>query len=109
MRIEVLQQLDRAEDFEQRGRLAEGHNAALSALAIDPDFVLSIETEQRLREALVADYHERALRAWRGRDIDLAIRTWRELLDHAPDFEPAQVYLGRATELRQRLDGDGGF
>jgi tetratricopeptide (TPR) repeat protein len=107
-RIEVLQRLSRADDFEARGVLSEAHRAVLEALSIDPDYVPAVEREQRLREALVADYHERALRAWRARDIDLAIRTWRELLDHAPEFEPARVYLERAEELRQRLDEDGG-
>lgn len=106
-RIEVLQRLDQADDFESRGVLGEAHRVVQEALAIDPDYTPAVQREQRIRETLVADYHERALRAWRARDIDLAIRTWRSLLDHAPEFEPARVYLDRAEELRQRLDGGG--
>jgi tetratricopeptide (TPR) repeat protein len=100
----VLEQLARAEAFEQRGLLLEAHAEARAALERDPDYPAARTREAELREALVADYHDRALRAWRSRDIDLAIRTWDELVEAVPEFEPARVYLERARQLRRRLD-----
>ena len=102
-RIEVQGLLERAEAFRERGSLFEAYRLAEDALIIDPDYAPAVLMEQDLRSRLVEDYHERALRAWRARDIDLAIRTWRELLDVVPDFEPAGVYLERAERLRARL------
>src|SRR6056297_232688 len=103
-RVEVFEQLARAEAFERRGLVLEAYAEARSALDRDPDYAAAQAREAELREALVADYHDRALRAWRSRDIDLAIRTWDELLEAVPEFEPARVYLDRARQLRRRLD-----
>ncbi|NKI36258.1 LysM peptidoglycan-binding domain-containing protein [Wenzhouxiangella sp. XN79A] len=103
-RLAVDERLARAEAFEQRGLLLEAYREAEQALALDDDHGLAIQREAALREALVADYHDRALRAWRARDIDLAIRTWDVLLEAVPTFEPARVYLERARRLRRRLD-----
>lgn len=102
-RIEVQGLIERAEVFDERGLLLEAYRLAEDALAVDDDYSPAVAMEANLRARLVDDYHDRALRAWRARDIDLAIRTWRELLDAVPDFEPAALYLDRAERLRARL------
>lgn len=102
-RIEVQGLLERAGAFRERGSLFEAYRLAEDALAVDSAYPPAVAMEQELRTVLVEEYHDRALRAWRDRDIDLAIRTWRELLDAVPEFEPARVYLDRAERLRARL------
>ncbi len=102
-RIEVQSLLRRAEGFRERGLLFEAYGLAEQARGLDPDYAPAVALEDDLRDQLVERHHDRALRAWRARDIDVAIRAWRELLDAVPDFEPARVYLDRAERLRARL------
>lgn len=102
-RVEIESLLERASAFQRESRYDQAHALAREAVVMDPQHERAVAVEAMLREALVNDFHERALRAWRARDIDLAIRTWQRLLEVEPDFEPAQVYLERAKRLRQRL------
>lgn len=102
-RVEVQSLLRRAEGFRERDLLYEAYALAEEAGSLDPDYAPAVALQGELREELVERHHDRALRAWRARDIDVAIRTWRELLDVVPDFEPARVYLDRAERLRTRL------
>lgn len=103
-RIAVLERLAAAEVLEQQGQLIEAYTAVDRALELEADFAPAVQREAALRTMLVDDYHDLALRAWRARDIDLAIRTWSELVEVIPDFEPARIYLDRARQLRRRLD-----
>ncbi len=102
-RVEVQSLLRRAEGFRERDLLYEAYALAEQASSLDADYGPAVALQGELRDELVERHHDRALRAWRARDIDVAIRTWRELLDVVPDFEPARVYLDRAERLRTRL------
>ncbi|MDT8448554.1 MAG: LysM peptidoglycan-binding domain-containing protein [Wenzhouxiangellaceae bacterium] len=86
-----------------RGDLIEAYHKASEAVASDPGHDPAVTLAARLRARITVDLHDRAVRAWRDREVDRAIRTWEALLEVAPDFEPAQVYLERARELRARL------
>ncbi|MBY6205658.1 LysM peptidoglycan-binding domain-containing protein [Halomonas denitrificans] len=102
-RIEVQSLLRRAEGFRERDLLFEAYALAEEARSLEPGYAPAVSLQEALREELVERHHDRALRAWRARDIDVAIRAWRELLEVVPDFEPARVYLDRAERLRTRL------
>lgn len=84
--------LKRAHDLARRARERARSLEAAEALYLD------------IREQYRRETHERALLAWRERDVDLAIRSWQELLNRVPEFNAARIYLKRAEELRRRLD-----
>ena len=90
--------------LEEQGDLQTAHARAAEAAALDS----APQDAERLAESLevkVVDLlHGRALVAWRNRNVDLAIRNWESVLEIAPDFEPAQVYVERAKRLRRRLE-----
>lgn len=87
-----------------RGELAEAYRAAHTAANLETASKETALFADGLRAELVDSLHNDALVAWRDRNVDLAIRTWESLLEVAPDFEPARVYLERARRLRERLD-----
>ncbi len=93
-----------AQALQSRGELQAAYARATEAVALDP----GAQRAKRLAESLEAEVidllHSRALVAWRDRDVDRAIRNWASLLEIAPDFEPAKVYIERAKRLRRRLE-----
>lgn len=102
MRSRELLRLARA--LREAGDLPAAYARAGEAAALAP---ASNEVKQLVEELegdVVDSLHGRALEAWRDRDVDLAIRNWESLLEIAPDFEPARIYLERARSLRLRLD-----
>ncbi|MDX1626303.1 MAG: LysM peptidoglycan-binding domain-containing protein [Wenzhouxiangellaceae bacterium] len=92
--------------LQRNGDLEAAYAAARTASRTDASFDDAARLERSLEQALIDRYHERALRAWRDRDVDLAIRTWESLVEIAPDFEPARIYLDRARRLRDRLSAE---
>lgn len=94
---------DEARALMTRGELIEAYHKANEAAKSDPEYEPAVSLAATLRAQITEDLHDRAIRAWRDREVDQAIRTWEALLEVAPDFEPAQVYLERARELRARL------
>jgi len=90
--------------LEEQGDLQAAHARAVEAAALVSAPVETQRLARRLETEVVDLLHERALLAWRERNVDQAIRNWESLLEIAPDFEPARVYIERARRLRRRLE-----
>lgn len=103
-RLEAEFLIERARAALAAEQSVEAVRLAARAQRLQPESESIAAAAARLREVFVEALHNRALTAWRDRNVDLAIRTWQILLGEVPDFEPAAVYLKRATKLRQRLD-----
>lgn len=102
---------NRARDLYQQAVVLrrEGQDVAAleigrEAMATEPSFRPAVVLVDQLASEVTERIHVSALTAWRNRDVDRAIRLWQVLLEVVPDFEPAQIYLQRALELRTRLD-----
>lgn len=91
-------------ELHAQGELERAYGLAVKAAELDVSRGDATQLAESLRAELTDTLHNRALVAWRERNVDLAIRTWESLLAVVPDFEPARIYLGRARELRERLD-----
>jgi len=106
MRSKIRSEMLRQEALRLRDGddLVGAYRMAQEAADLDAAPAEATLLEADLREEVVASMHNRALVAWRDRNVDLAIRSWEALLAVVPDFEPAQVYLARARRLRERLD-----
>lgn len=102
IRAEMLH--EEAIRLREQGALEEAYRAAQSAADLDTTSGEADLLVDDLRAELVDDLHNKALIAWRARNVDLAIRSWQSLLEVVPDFEPARVYLERARRLREKLD-----
>lgn len=102
-RLEAELLIERSRTALSEKRLADAVRLAGQARRLQPESESIGAASSRIRQEFVETLHNRALTAWRDRNIDLAIRTWQALLAEVPDFEPASVYLERALELRQRL------
>lgn len=102
IRSEMLR--EEALRLREQGALAEAYQAAQSAAKLDTASDKAGLLVDDLRAELVDDLHNKALVAWRDRNVDLAIRSWESLIEVVPDFEPARVYLERARLLREKLD-----
>lgn len=90
--------------LEEQGELQAAYARAAEAAALDASAPEPKKLAGRLESEVVDLLHEQALVAWRKRDVDLAIRNWESLLEIAPDFEPARIYIERARRLRRRLE-----
>lgn len=88
----------------KRGELIHAYQSALRSAGLAPEPNEAAALLGQIQTELVETLHNKALVAWRDRNVDLAIRTWESLLEEVPDFEPARVYLDRARRLRKRLD-----
>lgn len=86
-----------------QGELVEAYRTADRAASLDSTSDEAVLLADDLRATLVDSLHNEAMVAWRDRNVDLAIRAWESLLEVAPDFEPARVYMERARRLRERL------
>ena len=93
-----------ARQLMEQGKLQAAHARAAKAARLDPSSLETARLAEGLRGKVVESLHGKALVAWRNRNVDLAIRNWESLLEIAPEFEPARVYLERARSLRRRLD-----
>ena len=102
LRVDAL--LEQARAAREQQNLLEAHEIARRAARLAPEDAVAGALAYELRQEIIDRYHNDALVAWRDRDVDRAIRLWQTLLDSVPDFEPAQVYLERAKQLRRRLD-----
>lgn len=101
--FELDRLLEQADVAGARGDLDAAFAAARQARQLAPDDARAEQLEQALATEWTLQLHAEALRSWRQRDVDQAIRLWQQLLENVPDFEPARVYLDRALELRRRL------
>jgi len=90
-----------------RARMAESPVAAArnfsQVLAMNPEHAGAREALDGLRDQVVPKLHREAILLYRNHELEAAINTWEVLLRIDPDFEPAQVYKTRATELQARL------
>ena len=100
-----------AEALQQRGLalLERGEREAAletleAALERDPSLEPAASRTPRLRQALVSDYHQRAVLRYRNQRLDEAIALWDRVLAIDPAFEPARSYRARARELQRRLE-----
>ncbi|MCP1727045.1 tetratricopeptide (TPR) repeat protein [Natronospira proteinivora] len=73
-------------------------------LEINPEHTGAQAGLDELRDTVVPQLHREAILLYRNHELDGAIETWEALLRVDPDFEPAQVYKARATELKARLE-----
>lgn len=87
----------------ERGDLDAAWQYYSQARGMVPEFDLEISASAALAGHLREAFHEQALKAWRARDVDRAIELWERVREIDPGFAPAQVYLERARELRERL------
>ncbi len=84
---------------------AERHQLLLHALELDPEYAAAAHILSGLEAELVERYHDQALRAWRRQEVEQAAELWERVLAIDPDFEPAMIYLDRAREILDRLEG----
>ncbi|KTG16630.1 MULTISPECIES: LysM domain-containing protein [unclassified Guyparkeria] len=75
-----------------------------AALEQDPSLEPAASRVPELRQALVADYHQRAILRYRNQKLGDAIALWDRVLAIDPTFEPARSYRARARELQRRLE-----
>lgn len=73
------------------------------ALSIDPDLEPAKTRLAQVNSALVRQYHEDALVAYRNQQLGKAIALWNKALAIDPNYEPALGYRARALELKRRL------
>ena len=99
-----------AETLQRRGLalLERGEREAAlrqleAALARDTSLEPAATRVPALRQALVADYHQRAILRYRNQRLDEAIALWDRVLAIDPGFEPARSNRARARELQRRL------
>ena len=88
----------------ERGEREAALDALEAALERDPSLEPAASRAPRLRQALVSDYHQRAVLRYRNQRLDEAIALWDRVLAIDPTFEPARSYRARARELQRRLE-----
>ncbi len=102
-RIRSMAKLQQSADALDGKNLEAAWQLAAEAKAIDPDYPLAVDEAANLKTALIQQLHENALRHWRDRELDDAIKLWQKLLSIQGDFEPAEVYLQRARAMQDKL------
>jgi len=102
--IEARELMRQAREHREAGDLRMAHDMARRAYSRSPSLDAADALYQEIREQYRRETHELALTAYRERDVDLAIRSWQQLLTRIPEFDAARIYLKRAEELRSRLD-----
>jgi hypothetical protein len=79
-------------------------NLLRHTLALDPDRQDARQALAEVEQALIVEYHDRALRAWRDHEVKIAAGLWEQVLEVDADFQPAIIYLERAREVLRRLE-----
>lgn len=102
--LEARDLMRQAREQRDAGDLKMAHDLARRAYSRSSSLEATNTLYGEIREQYRRETHERALTAYRERDVDLAIRSWQELLTRIPEFDAARIYLKRAEELRSRLD-----
>ncbi len=103
-RLAARRKLRQAESAAADGDRRAEFELLVSALELDSGLQRAEQALGAARSALVEQYHDHALKAWRDQDVESAIVYWERVLEIDAGFEPAQVYLERAREILRRLD-----
>jgi tetratricopeptide (TPR) repeat protein len=103
-RLAALQTLIAANRAGEDGDRWRERELLRRALDLDPDRDDVRQALARVEHELISDYHDRALRAWRDQEVEIAVGLWEKVLEVDADFQPAIIYLERAQEILRRLE-----
>jgi hypothetical protein len=103
-RLAAVQTLNAANRAGEDGDRWRQRNLLRHVLALDPDRDDARQALARVEQDLITDYHDRALRAWRDQEVEIAAGLWEQVLEVDADFQPAIIYLERAHEILRRLE-----